>query len=92
MHLEDVVPGVRATGIVGDNPVEIEKATFVGSSALQIVYRIADGSLQEGILYRSDEDRLTHCQKHFWSFDGSAKDFKLASEAHRIQLAYLFDP
>lgn len=92
MHLEDVVPSVRVIGIVGDNPVEIEKATFVGSSALQIVYRIADGSLQEGILYRSDEGRLTPCQKHFWSFDGSAKDFKLASEAHRIQLAYLFDP
>ena len=27
-----------------------------------------------------------------WSFDGDGALFRLVSEAHRIQLAYLFDP
>lgn len=92
MRLEDVAPGIRMSGVVGDSSVEIEKTAFFGSSALRVVYRLANGSLQDGILYREDEARLALCLNHAWTFDGPASDFKLAAEAHRIQLAYLFDP
>jgi len=47
----------------------------------------------ERLIYREDEPRLTIVEERKpWAFDGDGEAFKLASEAKRIDLAYLFDP
>ena len=45
------------------------------------------------MLFRSDEADLfiAEAGRH-WAFDADPKFFKLAAEAYRINLAYLFDP
>ena len=45
------------------------------------------------LLYRDREPTLEIAETgRPWSFDGDGKLFRLVSEAHRINLAYLFDP
>ena len=45
------------------------------------------------LLYRHDEARLEVAEAgRPWSFDGDGALFRLASKAHRIRLAHLFDP
>ena len=45
------------------------------------------------MLFRDDEPHLSLVEAgRPWSFDGDGEDFKLAAEAYRIDLAYLFDP
>ena len=45
------------------------------------------------LVFRSDEHRLRIAEAgRHWAFDGDGELFRLTSEAHRIRLAYLFDP
>lgn len=60
--------------------------------ALTLTYRTEEGSLGETMLFRQDEQRLSLEGASSWSFDASADDLKLVSEAYRIRLAHLFDP
>ena len=49
--------------------------------------------MAERLVYREDEPRLAIVEEGKpWAFDGDGEAFKLASEAKRIDLAYLFDP
>lgn len=53
----------------------------------------ATGKVENRLLYRDDEARLEVVEhSRPWSFDGDGALFRLVSEAHRIRLAYLFDP
>src|SRR5581483_2922073 len=63
------------------------------TQALTLTYRDDEGRPGHEILYRSDERRLEiEDEGRAWSFDADGKLFRLASEALRIRLAYLFDP
>lgn len=45
------------------------------------------------LLYRDREPTLEVVEAgRPWSFDGDGRLFRLVSEAHRIDLAHLFDP
>ena len=45
------------------------------------------------MLFRTDEAKLSLAEAgRPWAFDGDGDDFKLAVEAKRIDLAFLFDP
>lgn len=90
--LEDVRPGARLLGIVGDAPVTTVAVTWHGNMCLEITYRTESGALGETMLFRTDEERLALARDASWTFDADADDLKLASEAYRIRLAYLFDP
>jgi superfamily II DNA or RNA helicase len=60
---------------------------------ITLTYRLATGAVGEKLLYREDEGNLRMVEEgRPWSFDGDAEAFKLACEAKRISLAYLFDP
>ena len=51
------------------------------------------GILGSELLYRDSESRLEIASDGLpWSFDADGAKFRLASEAYRISLAYLFDP
>lgn len=64
-----------------------------GSACVELTYKDSAGQAGNTLLYRDDESRL-EVVKHGrpWSFDGDGHLFRLAAEAERIRLAYLFDP
>ena len=58
----------------------------------QTVTVIAVIPIREQMLFRGDESRLSMApSRRPWSFDDSPESFRIATEATRINLAYLFD-
>ncbi|MBX6330268.1 MAG: DUF3883 domain-containing protein [Gemmatimonadaceae bacterium] len=93
MKLETLTPEATVRGILPDASVTVVSVQWHGSDALTLVYRRPDGRVADEILYRHDEARLELVEEgRPWSFDGDGALFRLASEAHRIRLAHLFDP
>ena len=92
MKLEEITVKAHIQGIEPDQIVTVESVTFMGSDSLNVVYRTQSNALRERMLFRSDEPRLSFAQSGCpWGFDASPDEFKLATEAIRINLAYLFD-
>jgi hypothetical protein len=90
--LDKVVAGAKIRGVAGPTVVEVVRVQWIGSDALNIVYRGADGPA-EVLLYRDAEPQLELVQANrAFSFDGDGEAFRVASEAQRIRLAHLFDP
>ena len=80
-------------GIRPDAPVTVVQAQWHGADALTLIYRLPSGGVAEEILYRDDEARLELVEQgRPWRFDGDGAKYRLVAEAHRIRLAYLFDP
>jgi superfamily II DNA or RNA helicase len=93
MKLEELQPNAAIRGIVPDGAVTVVNVQWHGSDALTLVYRDAGGRVNQEILYRHDEPRLSVVATgRPWSFDGDGHLFRLVSEARRIRLAHLFDP
>lgn len=59
VRLEDLTPSALVGGITGDGAVTIVAVRWIGSNALQLTYRTEDGRLDERLLYRDHEPRLT---------------------------------
>ena len=93
VKLEDIQKDAMLNGIVPGQSVKIAGVDPIGNDAVSVFYKDSQGKLGERMLFRSDEAGLSHVETgRPWSFDGNGADFKLAAEAHRIQLAHLFDP
>src|SRR5580658_5598482 len=93
MKLEDLKTGTTVRGIVPDAAVSVVSVQWFGSEALELTYKTPAGKVANELLYRHDEPRLDLVEQgRPWSFDGDGTLFRLVSEAHRIRLAYLFDP
>ncbi len=93
MRLEDIKPGIPLTGIEPASVVTVVAVVPIAEGATQVIYKTPEGALKDRLLGRADEvgiDLAT--QERPWAFDGSGEDFKLAVEAKRIDLAFLFDP
>jgi SNF2 family DNA or RNA helicase len=91
--LEDLTKGALVAGVTPDRAVTVIDVSWHGSEVLTLTYRTADGAVAERLIYREDEPRLAIVEEGKpWAFDGDGEAFKLASEAKRIDLAYLFDP
>src|SRR3954466_8862723 len=91
--LEDLSPDAAVRGILPDGLVTVVTVQWYGSQALNLTYRTAEGRVAEEFLSRQDESRIEVVEQgHPWSFHGDGALFRLASEAHRIRLAHLFDP
>jgi hypothetical protein len=92
LALDKVVAGARIRGLAGSAVVEVVRVEWIGSDALNVVYRSNDGPA-EVLLYREAEPRLELVQpSRAFSFDGDGETFRVPSEAQRIRLAHLFDP
>jgi superfamily II DNA or RNA helicase len=73
--------------------VTVVNVQWFGSAALELTYKTPAGKVANELLYRHDEARIEVVELgRPWSFDGDGALFRLVSEAHRIRLAYLFDP
>jgi len=93
MKLEEIHPHASVRGIVPDTTVTVVSVQWFGSDVLELTYKDPAGRVGQELLYRSDEPRLEVVEPGLpWSFDGDGALFRLVSEAHRIRLAYLFDP
>ncbi len=92
-RLEDLKRGAVVKGILPDGFVTIIDVKWFGSDVLELTFKDSHGKLGNQIIYRENEADLTILEAgRPWSFDGDPNLFRLVSEAHRIRLAYLFDP
>ena len=93
MRLEDLTRGASVKGILPDGLVTVVDVKWHGSSVVELTYKDASGRLGNELLYRHRERTLEIASVGKpWSFDGDGAMLRLVSEAHRIRLAYLFDP
>ena len=91
--LEGLQPNSTVRGILPDCLVTVVNVQWFGSAALELTYKTPAGKVANELLYRHDEARIEVVELgRPWSFDGDGALFRLVSEAHRIRLAYLFDP
>jgi len=93
MRLEDLNLGMALTGLEPSAVATVMAVIPIAADAVQIIYKTPDGALKERMLGRADEGgvALATAQRP-WAFDGDGANFKLALEAKRIDLAFLFDP
>ena len=92
-RLEEIARGVSILGVLPDAAVTVVDVAWFGGDALELTYKDAAGRLGNQLLYRDAEPTLRVAQAgRCWSFDADGALLRLVSEAHRIHLAYLFDP
>lgn len=93
LRLEDLAAGISILGLEPSEVTTIVAIVPIAEGAVQIIYKDHNGTLKDRLLNRSDEPSLSiSTQGRPWSFDGEGEAFKLAVEAKRIDLAFLFDP
>ncbi|MBC7252726.1 MAG: DUF3883 domain-containing protein [Actinobacteria bacterium] len=91
--LEEITVGATLTGVTPGGPVTVVGLKWIGTVAVELTYKDASGRPGNILLYRDDEPQLEVVREgRPWSFDGDGSLFRLACEARRIRLAYLFDP
>ncbi len=93
LPLSEIKKDSIVNGIIPGHAVKVISVDAIGDDAVTVFYRDPEGKPNERMLFRDDEPSLKMVKEgRPWSFDGKGSDFKLAAEAHRIQLAHLFDP
>jgi SNF2 family DNA or RNA helicase len=93
MKLSEISSGQFLMGVEPNNNVRVIAVDLLSDSTLAITFRRADNSLGERTIYAEDCGEITIVEdKLQWDFKGNPDAFKLAVEAYRINLAYLFDP
>ena len=92
MKLEEIAVRAPIQGIEPDQIVTVESVTLMGPDSVNVVDRTINNALRERMFFRNDEHRLSIPESGCpWGFDASLEEFNLATEATRINLAYLFD-
>ena len=93
VRLEELTKGTQVQGILPNSIVAIVDAQWHGSDVVELTYKDASGTLGNELVFRDREPTLEIITSGgAWSFTADGANFRLASEAHRIRLAYLFDP
>lgn len=91
MNLDELKGGVRLSGVAASGPVDVVAAER-NDDVVTLVYRDADGRLDQRLVTSNDAERFEITSDRRWTFDADGNQFRMASEARRIQLAHLFDP
>jgi SNF2 family DNA or RNA helicase len=92
-RLEDLQPGTVVKGILPDSVVTVIAVKHHGSDVIELTYKDSLGRLGSELVFRDREPMLEIATVgRPWSFDADGHLLRLVSEAHRIRLAYLFDP
>ena len=93
LKLEDLKPGLSIVGLEPAAIGSVMAVVPIATGTVQVIYKTPDGALKDRLLNRADEDSISVAtSERPWSFDGDGDAFKLAIEAKRIDLAFLFDP
>jgi superfamily II DNA or RNA helicase len=92
MVFENIKAGSRLRGLDPSGLAEIVQVTQFGPDALNVVFR-ANGRVGERLVMRGEEAGFELVEAgRTYGFDADGALLRLASEAYRIRLAYLFDP
>jgi superfamily II DNA or RNA helicase len=92
LTLNDIKAGAVISGIELGRLVTVVAVVPHGES-VQAIYKLPDGTLGERLILEADAKGLSLAEsQHPWTFEGDGDTFKLAVEAKRIDLAFLFDP
>lgn len=92
-RLEDIRVNSQVRGLVANDTVTIKHAQMFGDQALEVTYADSTGHTASQLIYRDQESDLELVtQSRPLSFVADGALFRLAAEANRIRLAYLFDP
>lgn len=92
-RLEDLTVGTRVSGVVPNAVVTVKSVAWSGNQAIEVIFEDIGGRLDRKLLFRNDEHQLEVVTAgRPWSFEADSDLFRLVSEAHRIRLAWLFDP
>ncbi|HEY9498494.1 MAG TPA: helicase-related protein, partial [Terrimesophilobacter sp.] len=93
VRLEELTPGAVVSGVIPGDDVSVVAVKWYGSNAVNLTYRVSVGRVEDQLLYRDHESRLTlRKASAAYGFDGDGAHFKLAAEALRIHMAARFDP
>ena len=89
---ENIKPGLRLRGLDPAGIAEVVQVAHFGPHALNLVFRV-NGRVGERLVYRGEESGFDFLEAgRSYAFDAEGGLLRLASEAYRIRLAYLFDP
>jgi superfamily II DNA or RNA helicase len=89
---EELKPGSRLRGLDPAGIAEVVQVARFGPDALNLVFRV-NGRVGERLVYRGEESGFEFLEAgRVYAFDADGGLLRLASEAYRIRLAYLFDP
>ena len=93
LKLEDLKSGLSLVGLEPTVVATIAAVVPISDDSFQVIYKTPDGIIKDRLLGRTDEENISLAvAERPWSFDGDGDAFKLAVEAKRIDLAFLFDP
>lgn len=93
IRLEDLKPQQSLQGVEPNVVVRVIAIAWHGDDSVQLIYGTPNASMKERFLSRFDEPSISIATAECpWAFDGDGEAFKLAVEAKRIDLAFLFDP
>jgi len=91
--LEDLKRNTQVKGLNPSGLVTILNVQWHGSDVVELTYRDISGKDNSELLFRDREIDLEVTEAGTpWAFDSDGELFRLASEAYRIRMAYLFDP
>lgn len=90
----DIAPGMRLSGVVGGENVEVLTVRAVGESAAEVIFRDGGGIIDSCVLSEGDLDHIEIAGSgdQETNYDANPRDFMLAAEALRIKYAALYDP
>ena len=93
IRLEDLKPQQSLQGVEPNVIVRVIAIIWRGVDSVSLIYSTPTVPIKERFLSRSDESSISIATAECpWAFDGEGEAFKLAVEAKRIDLAFLFDP
>ena len=93
MPIPDLTPGTLVEGLIAHGSAEVVSVKRHGSSMTVTFRDVSSGKVDEVVVFDTDGHKIKVVETgRAWEFDGAGGLFRLAAEAHRIRLAYLFDP
>lgn len=93
MKIADIKPGLQLEGVEPNIVINVDAVRPISEEAVQIFYKKPNGALSERLISTLDAENIhIAVVERPWSFEGDGDAFKLAVEAKRIDLAFLFDP
>lgn len=93
VRLEDLVPGLEVSGLIGSYPVTVVQVEWHGQNFITLTYKEPSGKTEQIVVGRDKEPALTAASSgNGPAFDGDPESWRIGAEALRIHYAALFDP
>ncbi|MCX4783118.1 hypothetical protein [Streptomyces sp. NBC_01264] len=82
MLLEELKPGLRIDGVIPAEVVTVIAAQWHGANALELTYKTAQGGLDQRVVFRKDEEKLSVAHSGSRAFDANVE--QRFGRIHRI--------